>query len=318
MSIHHKGLRNSVLALIGGIREKLPLLPADEQTRLSWLKVLRTYAEVPDVYRSTFEALVNGRPFPYTVLTPSYRGFIDGENEKLVCCLDNEIWVLEAVADKLTRTCFAVKDISHIEVGKALLQAWVKLSGVTDGGLPITTEFKFNTVTDYLFEPIVKEMRSVTNYFQGHDLTTNQAKFDFLGQANLKLMNYARRSLLPGETIVDIILQAEIREERFKLLGNSFFRAVCLSHLSILTDRELILIQDGTGKRWGGDIRYGGVCHYIPLDKLTSVSLSGPDGKLLTMSVRLPDGDSIDLLYSVSNRPAVEAFLSRFEAVPEK
>lgn len=318
MSIHSKEIRETVLALIAGIRERLPLLPADEQTRLSWLQVLTSYDEVPNVYRSAFEAFVSDGPFPYTVLTPSYAGFSNSENEKLVCCLDDRIWVLEDVTGMLNCTCYAVKDISHVEVGKALLQSWVKISGVADRGVPITTEFKFNTVTDHLFAPIVKKMRSTTDYSQRLDPDIEQAKFDFLSRANLKLMNYARRSLLPDENVVHIILQPEIRKEVLRLFGNSFFRTVCLSHLSILTDRELILIQEGTGQRWGGDIRYGGVWHYIPLDKITSISLTGPDDDLLTMSVRLPEGDCIDSLFSVSNRQEVDGFLSQLEASLEK
>ena len=96
------------------------------------------------------------------------------------------------------------------------------------------------------------------------------------------------------------------------------FRTVCLAHLSILTDRELILIQDGTSKRWGGDIRYGGVWHYIPLDKITSISLAGPEDELFTMSVQLPEGNCIDSLFSASNRQEVDKFLGQFEASLEK
>jgi hypothetical protein len=318
MSVHSRGILKSVRRLVAGIKERLPLRAAEEQTRLSWLKVIKAYDEVPDVYRRSFEALVGDRQFPYTLLTPSYAGFIDRENEKLVCCLDDKIYVLEDVTGLLTCTGYAVKDVSYVEVGKALLQAWVKISGVADSGRPTTTEFKFNTVTEHLFAPIVKNIRLATGYSQGIEPSLEQARFDFLSRTNLKLMNYARRSLLPDEKVGQIILQPEIRDEVLRLFGTSFFRTVCLAHLSILTDRELILIQEGTGKRWGGDIRYGGVWHYIPLDKITSVSLSGPEDELLTMSVRLPAGDSIDSLFSVSNKQEVDGFLSQLEARLEK
>ena len=252
MSVYSKGILRSVGSLIAGIKESLPLLAADEQTRLSWLKVVRSYAEVPEVYRSSFAALVGDSQFPYTVLTPTYAGFINREIEKLVCCLDGKIYVWEEVTGVLSCTCHAVKDISYVEVGKALLQAWVKISGLADSGLPGTTEFKFNTVTEYLFAPIVNKIRSATDCAPEIDPNLERSKFDFLNRTNLKLMNYARRSLLLDEKVERIILQPEIRDEVLRLFGNSFFRTVCLAHLSILTDRELILIQDGTGKRWGG------------------------------------------------------------------
>ena len=68
----------------------------------------------------------------------------------------------------------------------------------------------------------------------------------------------------------------------------------------------------------GGDIRYGGGWHYVPLDKITSISLTGPEDELLTMSVRLPEGDCLTSLFSVSNRQEVHKFLSQLEASLEK
>ena len=318
MSVYSKGILRSVGRLIASVKESLPLLAADEQTRLSWLDVIRSYDEVPDIFRSSFEGLLSHSQFPYTVLTPSYAGFMNRENQKLVCCLDDKVCILEEITDTLTCTCYAVKDISYVEVGKALLQAWVKISGVADSGLPTTAEFKFNTVTEHLFAPVVTKIRSATDSSQGIEPSIEQSKFNFLTQENLKLMNYARRSILPDEKVEYIILQPEIREEVLRLFGNSLFRTVYRSHLSILTNRELILIQEGTGKRWGEDVRYGGVFHYISLDKITSIALSEPENELLTMSVQLPNGDCIDSVFSVSNRQEVDRFLTHFGAILEK
>jgi hypothetical protein len=139
-------------------------------------------------------------------------------------------------------------------------------------------------------------------------------------------MSYAKRSLLSGERVVHFILQPEVRVEVLRLLGSSFFRTLCTPHLSILTNRELILIQDGDGKRWGrsaisggtryGGVRYGGVWNYIPLDKITSISTAATENDLLTMSIHLSgDDDAIESLFSVSNRGEVDTLLSRFEAI---
>ena len=315
MSVHSKGIRRSAGSLITRIKESLPLLAADEQTRLSWLKVVRSYAEAPEVYRSSFTALVGDRPFPYSVLTPSFAGFMNREPEKLVCYLDGKIYVWEEVTGGLSCIGYAIKDISYVEVGKALLQAWVKISGLADNGRPSSAEFKFNTTTDYLFTPIVNKIRSAPDDAPEIDPNPERSKFNYLNRTNLKLTNYAKRSLLLDETVEAIILQPEIRDELIKLFGNALFRAVCLAHLSILTDRELILIQDGTGQRWGGDIRYGGVWHYVPLDKITTIALTGPADNLLTMSVQLPESDNLTALFSVSNQQEVDNFLRQIAAL---
>ena len=52
---------------------KLSLITADEQTRKSWAKALKSYDEVPDVYRDFFKTLPDGA-LPYMILTPSYEG----------------------------------------------------------------------------------------------------------------------------------------------------------------------------------------------------------------------------------------------------
>jgi hypothetical protein len=128
-------------------------------------------------------------------------------------------------------------------------------------------------------------------------------------------MNYAKRSLLPGEQVAHFILQPEVRVEVLRLLGNSLFRRLSNPHLTILTDRELILVQDGDGKRSGGSAKYGGVWSYIPLDKIMSISTADAQNDLLTMSIHLPGDDGIESMFSVSNRGEVDTLLSRFEAI---
>jgi hypothetical protein len=301
---------------VAGIEPKLPLLTAVEQTKLSWAKAIETYDEVPEVYRGLFETLVgDASRFPYAVLTPSYAGFITRAKEKLVCCLDGKIYVLEEARGDLVSTCYSIGDISYVEVGSVLLQSWIKICGLTSGGVLTSSEFKFNSVTEHLFAPIVERIRPAADCSEGINLSRERSKFNYLRRSNHKLMSYAKRSLLPREQGVHFILQPEVRVEVLRLLGNSFFRTLCIPHLSILTDRELILIQDGDGKRWDGSAKYGGVRSYIPIDKITSISTADARNDLLTMSIHLPGDDGIESMFSVSNRGEVDTLLSRFEAI---
>ncbi|MBN1219008.1 MAG: hypothetical protein JXM69_08770 [Anaerolineae bacterium] len=319
MTMAVKGMLGMVLRFILGVKARLPLLSAAEQTKLSWARAIRSYNEIPELYRSSFEALVGDTgKFPYAVLTPSYAGFIERAKEKLVCYLDAKVYVLEEVGGMLSSTCYPVEDISYIETGKALLQSWVKIRGTAGSGRLTTSEFKFNTVTEQLFTPMLERIRPAANRSREIDPWLERAKFDYLSSLNLKLMNYARRSVMSDEEVVYLILQPEIRAEVVRLFGHSFFRTRCSPHLSILTDRELILIQDGTGKPWGGDLKYGGVWNYIPLNKITSISLTGRQDDLLTLSIHLPGDDGLDCLFSVSNRPEIDRLLSRFEAISKE
>ena len=74
--------------------DNLPLLTASEQTKRSWAKEIESFDKVPQIYKGFFDAhLDDGTPFPYTVITPTFNGFIRRENEKLICSQDNKIFI---------------------------------------------------------------------------------------------------------------------------------------------------------------------------------------------------------------------------------
>lgn len=313
MSVYGKRILEPVWRLAAGIKGKLPLLTAEEQTMLSWLKVIGSYAEVPDVYRSSFETLVGHSQFPYTVLTPSYAGFIHRENEKLVCSLDSKIYVLEETAGFVTCTCYDAQDISYVETGKVLLHSWVKISGVTGSGLPNTSVFKFSTVTEHLAAPLVEEIRSATNCTQRTDPAIERSTFNFPNGTHLKLLNYARRSILPGEQVTASLLQPEIQTKVLTVFNKTFYHTISPAHLSILTGRELIMIKEDPEKGADHGTRYGGIWTYIPLPKIAAVSLGEFDHHTLTLSIHLPQNDEISSIFAMANRSELEKFVDQLE-----
>jgi hypothetical protein len=213
----------------------------------------------------------------------------------------------------LTTVCYPIERISHVEVGSVLLHAWVRIWGVNSGDMLTCSEFRFNMVTDYLFTPIVETMRSASGSFKKTHPSVDRHEFDYLSQLNLKLMNYARRSIAPDDRVVQTIFQPEIRAEVLRLFGRPFLRTICAPHVTILTDGELILIQDGVGKRLGRRVRHGGIWSYIPLPKIAAVSLADGQGNLLTLSIHLPEDERIDVVFSTSTRQELDALLSRFK-----
>ena len=296
--------------------EKLSRLTADELTRLSWAKAVESYDKVPEIYQDFIKTLLGDTSeFPYAVLTPTFEGFIRRDNEKLIFSLDSKIYILEKARDKLSSTCYPFEAISYVEVGAILLNSWIKIRGVASNGILTSSTLKFNSVTDYLFTPILEKIRTATDTGDT-DQSSERAKFDYLVHLNFKFMNYARRSIVPGEKVLYTILQPEIRARIVRLFGMSLFRTISTSHLVILTDRQLIIIKDENPGRWGDDSRYGGIWNYIPLGKIASVSLAEKGDDLLTLSIHLPQNDQIDSLFSVSNKQEVELFLNRLKSFP--
>jgi len=312
MSVAVKQIPQILSEILIGIRERLPLLSAEEQTRLSWATMVEFYDDIPEIYQNAFDNLTGeAGTFLYAVLTPSYAGFLSSGKEKLVCCFDRKVCVVEESEGIVITTMYAMEDIYQVEVGKALLRSWVRISGIVAGNSLTTSEFKCNTITLPMFTAMLERIRVAADLSEGKPADTDYARFDFLSRLNYKLMNYGRQSLIPGEKIIHVFWQSEIRAERI-----GFFRyTLSRPHLTILTKRELILVQDGHNKGWGMDVEYGGTWTYLPLNKITSISLVETDNNILIMSIHLPNEYCIDTLFSADNRSEVETLVGRIEAM---
>jgi hypothetical protein len=291
------------------------LTPAEE-AMLSWAKRVRSYADVPDGFRDFFQTLPNvGLDFPYTLLMPAYRlGFLRRTKPKLVCSLGDDLYVLERGNDELICTCYPIAHISTIEVGQILLKAWVNLRGVTREGRPASAAFEFSAVSLKLFDPILKQFRGNTEEAAGADLEQERAKFNYLLNLNFKFMNYGRFTILPGERVTYTLLQPEIGQEAARPLRRMFFHSVSPAHLSILTDRELIFIRDGETRAWRYAINYGSVWHYLPLNRITGVSLTRRTDGNLWLSIHLPQNEQVDALFAAENAHGVKLLVDYLAA----
>jgi hypothetical protein len=287
-----------------------------EQTRTSWAKSVTSYDKVPEAFKDFFKTLLGDTSaWPCTVLTPTYEGFMRRENGRLICSLGDKIYVMDRARNKITCTCYPIEDIGYVEQGVILLYAWVKISGIASDGVPSSSTLEFNAVTDYLLAPIIEKIRSATGGPGDTDRNLELAKFDYLARLNFKFMSYGRHSILPGEKVIHTILQPEMRNKIFTALGWSFSRIISTAHISILTDRELILIRDEEQSQWSRDARYGGTRSYIPLNKITSISLARSEHDLLALSIHLPGNDQIVSLFSISNERELDLFLDRLESL---
>ncbi len=290
---------------------QLPMMTGGEQTRLSWARAIRSRADLPQFYHGFMDELLAGRAFPYAVLTPTFAGFMRRELERLIFSLERDLYVLERSRQRLNTTRYALADIHYVELGAILLYGWLKISGPADGKL-ITSTLRFNVVNDQLLTPFIEQIRPAARRPDAVDLPTEQRKFDYLLNENFKFMNYARRSLLPGECVIQPLLQPEIRATLITLLGRSWSRTVATAHIHILTDTEWIIIRDDEHSPIGhGQVRYGGIWTYVPLDRITSVSLSTRHDERLTLTLHFSHDDRLDSVFAPSNREAVAAFLKQ-------
>jgi len=213
--------------------------------------------------------------------------------------------------------CYPIDGINYIEVKSILLDSHIKISGVTKQGVSTSTTIKFNSANEYLFTPILQKMRSAISESKSAVQSSELDKFDYLLRSNYKFMNYARQSLLAGEKVIQSILQPEIRVPVFKALGRIFSKTISPTHISILTDRELIVIrEDEPQNRTVG--KYGGLWNYIPLNKIASLTLNGKDDDLLILSIQLPESIRLEYLFQASAKHELDQLLDRFNELTAK
>ena len=280
------------------------------QTEASWAEKIESWAAVPAVYKGFFEPLLAaGRAFPYTLLTPSYEGFMHRTTEKLVCDLGREIHVLERSRETFEAQCYPLEGISYVETRTMLLASSITICGLTRQGLPAASTVEFNSVTDHLFTPLVEHMRLPAAASGEAVQPSELEKFDGWTRLNYKFMSYAKSSLLPGEKVICAVLQPEIRASILRFLGKAYYRTLFPAHASILTDREFITIRDD--EKLGGEGKHGGVWDYIPLSKIVALSLTPKENDLLVLSVGLPENVRLEYVFQASARREVEQLLER-------
>lgn len=291
---------------------KLSRFNSNQRIQLTWARVIGSLEGVPECYREFLSAqLSRGQTFPYVVLTPAYKTFSSHITEKLICVFDHDIHVLEASEKELVAQRYPLDGINYVEVSSMLLDFRVKISGVTGDGISSSSILRCSTTTDYVFRPVLEKIRFHGALPNEADQSLEREKFDGWMGLNYKFMNLARNSLLKGEKVICAILQPEIRVRQFSILGRTFYKTLFPTHVCILTDRELITIREEILQ--GRDDKYGSIREYIPLNKISSLSLSREIGELLSLSIQLPDHERFECLFQASMESEIDQLIVRFK-----
>jgi hypothetical protein len=300
---------------------------AEQQTRLSWARVIESRDDVPGPFRAQLAALTDGA-FPYCVLTPSFEGFLRRTNPRLICWQAGHVHILERTRSEVTITSFAPGTVHCVETGRVLLRAWLRLRGCTSRGLA-SAKLEFNVTTDRLFAPIIEGLRRPVTPAPAPLAAAlpaaEGAKFTYLRERNFKLMNYGRGALLPGERVACTLYQPAIRRATLTAFGRTWTRPLTAAHLTILTDHELIIVRDegafpGTGDRWTSSARrfahaqYGGAWTYIPLSHVNGVTIEERPGDLFALTIDLPSDDRVESLFEAGQRDRVTSLTQSLNA----
>jgi hypothetical protein len=210
--------------------------------------------------------------------------------------------------------------LNCLEIGGVLLKAWIKIQGRADLEATLATvTLRYNAVTDWLFAPFVNRIRGAPADSGDVPHNLELSKLDDVALPSFKFRNYARRSILPGDRVIAVLAQPEMRRPVIRLGRWSYQRTIVMAHVLILTNRELIIIRDDPESPQAFDkTRYGGVWDYVPLTKIERIACQDRGADVLSVALELPLGDQAECLFAAARRAEVEQFLSQvIEWAPE-
>ena len=82
--------------MTSNLNESLNTMTGAAQTMTTWARVIDSYADVPDIYKTSCQAVLEERePFPYVVLVPSVKDNRLNEVENLLCEINGIFYVWE-------------------------------------------------------------------------------------------------------------------------------------------------------------------------------------------------------------------------------
>jgi hypothetical protein len=293
------------------------VLTGARQTMTAWSKVIESREDIPTVYKTYFDKeFSDTQLFPHVILTPALDKSPRKTTEKLICDTHDALYVFERIGNQIDAKCYPYPDIFGSESGIVLLDSWLTVHGRTRQGETATSKIEVNTTSLRYFTSIQRKLRPSLHTIDKTGFKAEKDKFGSLSTVNFKFMNYGIESLIPGETVLQILLQPEIRQSLFTIFAKTFYRNVSPAHLTILTDQELIVLQDVQQQNKESKMsHYGGIWQYIPLRCIESITLSEAARDRLTLSIHCQPGRTIEKLFEASKRAELEQLRSRFQTL---
>ena len=282
------------------VTNRFPPTSSIESMR-TWTKRIRSFVDVPREFAPVFPEY-HGQ-FPYTLFLPRDRQF--KRNHMIFCVFEDHFVVLEMERNEITSFSGMFTDILYLERGKILLHSWLKI--VTPAGAP---SLRFTTTNDYLFEPAMARIRQGMSGGEAADGTAGEdenhsqtlSKFEFLAPDNLKYLNYGKRSVLPGDAVLGVFYQPERCVRELSLFNKTLFRWYTTAHLSIFTERELILIREKKRIKTKRDTLYGAIFSFIPRRRIQGISFTEDGEKArYIMEITLPGNTHLTSEFSANN-----------------
>lgn len=272
-----------------------------------WARIIKTYDEIPDgLKEKCIEEIGQRALLPYIIYSPSDRWGSRYTNERLTCLLEDRITVIEKTENGMTAVSYMPQNINYLRRRSILLHSWLSIAGVAGNKAAITT-IEYNTVVKNLFIPIINFLRPLPGLKENTDgSSAGLESFDCFKELEYRFRQYARECIAPGEEVLAMCFQPVIYEKRRRFIR----KMLSNSHLSILTGREWIFINEGELISAKSQ-KYEDIYTFIALDKIRDVTA---DKLTDTLNVKLAfkDAGELTMMFDTSKKAELDSFIRTF------
>jgi len=285
-------------------------MPSEKITKLC-SKLITTFEQIPDIFKDGFKYSCLGcNGFPYSVYIVDVSEEFSGNNGKLVTVTEDGLFIFEKINSNVKLIQYNYDDIILVEKTNGLYNSTILIKGTINGRQYESVILFDNTdkyIFDFLIVAIRKKGRLSLDYEQEHEEKYEEGNYELLKlgyfkDSNLKLYNYSAESLLPHQIIKKTVLQKKLLKKKLKFIKE----VITTSHIVILTNEELIIIEEGRTKRKIPESNIGGCWYFIPISQIEFMDIKAKDTYLLIFTIKLKKNRDIELLFEHSNKSQLE------------
>lgn len=222
------------------------------ETIKAWTKEISDYDHLPDILNQKVTEIINESTMkhPKVIEVPANDSF--DTQVKILIIFDRFIYIIEESASKAMTHKINFKDVNYIDLSIILLHSSFIIS---DGHT--RQEIIFNTSSESIFHKLINDIRDSQRPVR--DDTINYDKIQYLEELDIKLYNYSKFALKNHHKIINSVYQEHSKD------------ADSGSSITILTNNELLFIQEPHKDKQPMDSLYGGQWTYIALDKIKDI-----------------------------------------------
>lgn len=274
-------------------------------------RIIDSCEGVPDFFLDGFKySCLSCYDFPYSVHVIKCQDKDEEMYSQLISVTGEGLYIFQRINSRVTMIQYNYEDLVLIKKKNGVTNSSIEIKGMIRGRLfnnIIEYDNKDKDIFDFIITSIRMKGKMSFDFKEEHEEKYGEDNYELLKlgyfkDSNLKLYNYSVESLLSGQKIKKIVLQKKLVMKKLKLIK----QVLTTSHIILLTNEELIIIEEGKAKRNSPEANIGGYWYFIPIAQITSMDIKAMDNYLLIFTIKLKGNEGIELTYETSNRAQLE------------